>query len=77
MGQDMALLIVHYWDNQRFLPKASRFLGKDFERRRGITKGDPTSPVIFNMVVDVLGRSVLEIVCRPQEAQHRMGWATG
>ena len=33
--------------------------------------------MIFNIVVDVLVQAFLEEVCRPQEAQHGMGWEVG
>ena len=33
-------------------------------------QGDPSSPIIFNIVVDVVLRAVLAEVCGPQEA-HR------
>ena len=33
--------------------------------------------MIFNIVVDVLAREVLGVVCRPQEAQHGLGWVAG
>ena len=40
-------------------------------------QGDPTSPMIFNIVVDAVVRAVLDMVYRPQEAQNRLGWADG
>ena len=40
-------------------------------------KGDPASPMIFNIGVDVVVRATLEVVCGPQEARHGMGWAAG
>ena len=42
-----------------------------------MTKGDPTSLMIFNIVVDAVVRLVLDMVCGPQEAQHGMGWVAG
>ena len=44
---------------------------------RGVTQGDPASPIIFNVVVDMVLQAVLEEVCSPQEAQHGMGWEAG
>ena len=44
---------------------------------RGVTQGDPASPIIFNLVVDMVLQAVLEEVCSPQEAQHGMGWEVG
>ena len=39
---------------------------------RGVTQGDPTSPMIFNIVVDAVVRATLEVVCGPQDAWHGM-----
>ena len=46
-----------------------------FGTRRGVLQGDPASPMIFNIVVDAVGREVLKVVCGLQEEEHRMGWA--
>ena len=42
-----------------------------------MTQGDPTYPIIFNIVMVAVARSVLDVVCSPQEAQYRLGWAAG
>ena len=65
MGQNMAHLISHHWDNQQFVPRARFFLGKDFVTGRGVTQVDPASPMIFNIVVGALVREVLVEVCGP------------
>ena len=44
---------------------------------RGVTQVDPTYPIIFDIVMVALARSVLDVVCSPQEAQYRLGWAAG
>ena len=75
MFQNTARLITHHWDSLIFVPKAKRFLGAAFVMGRGVTQGDPASPMIFNIVVDAVVRAVLEVVCRPQEARHGMGWS--
>ena len=48
-----------------------------FVTGRGVSQGKPASPMIFNIMVDVVVRAVLMLVCGPQEAQHRMVWAEG
>ena len=35
----------------------------DFVTGRVVTQGDPTYPMIFNIVVDVVVRAVLDLVC--------------
>ena len=42
-----------------------------------MTQDDPASSTIFNIVVDAVVRAVLDVLCRPQEAQHVMGWTAG
>ena len=42
-----------------------------------MTQGDPVSPTVFKIVLDTVVRVVLLEVCRPQEAQHMLGWASG
>ena len=54
--QNMAHLISHHWDNQKFVPKGRRFLWKAFVTGRWVTQGDPLSPMIFNIVVDAVVR---------------------
>ena len=49
----------------------------DFGTGRGVTQGDPASPMIFNTVVDAVVRAVLGVVCGPHEARNGMGWASG
>ena len=77
MGQNMAHLIAHHWDNQQFVPKAKRFLGKAFVTGKGVMQGDPVSTMIFNILVNAVVRAVLVVVCGPQEAQNGMGWTAG
>ena len=36
-------------------------------------QGDPASPMMFNIVVDVVVKAMLEVVCGPQEMRHGMG----
>ena len=77
LGSNMARLLNHYQGQQRIVPKAGKFLRGAFRTGRGVTQGNPASPMIFNIVVYAVVRAVLDEVCGPQEAQHRLGWATG
>ena len=58
-------------------PKAGKYFGGPFRTEGGVTQGDPVSPKIFNIVVDVLVRAVLLEVCGTQEAHHGFGWSVG
>ena len=42
-----------------------------------MTQGAPASPTIFNIVIDTVVQAILEVVCRPQEAQNGMENAVG
>ena len=77
MRSNLAGLLETYWKRQQIVPKVGKYPGTAFGTGRGVTQGDPTSPIIFNSVVDAVVRAVLEEVCSPQEAHHGMGWATG
>ena len=73
MGQRMARLIAHHWDNFMFVLKSKSFLGTPFGTGRGATQRYPASSIIFNIVVEAVVRATLDIVCGPQELRHRMG----
>ena len=77
MGHNTVRLITHHWDSLIFVPKAKSFLGTPFGTGGGFTKGDPKSPMIFNIVVDTVVRAMLEVVCGTQEARYGIGGATG
>ena len=59
------------------MPKAGKFLGQPFGTGWGVTQGDPAWPIIFNIVVDLVVRAVLEEVCGPKEDHHGLGWSAG
>ena len=74
MGPNLARLIKNYWKCQRVFSKAGNFLGTEFGTGRGVTQGDPASPMIFNIVVDEVVQEVLDLFCSLHEAQHGIVW---
>ena len=74
MVPNLACLIKIYWDRQRIMAKMGKFLGKYFRTGRGVTQGNPAPQMIFNIVVDVVVQSVLDVVCRPRKDQHCLRW---
>ena len=70
MGPNLEQLLTTYWDQQRIVPKTGNFLRKEFRKGRGLTQVDPASPMILNIVMDTVVRVIMDVVCRPQEAQH-------
>ena len=63
MGPNLAIFLAPHWGRKYIVRKAGRFLGKAFRTRCGMTQGDPSYPIIFNIVVDVVVRLVMEEVC--------------
>ena len=57
--------------------KAGKFFGRPFGMEIGVTQGNLFSSTIFNIMVDVVIRTVLLEVCGPQEEHHGLGWASG
>ena len=49
-----------------FCSQASRFLGTLFGTGRGVTQVSPVSPMIFNIVMEVVVKAVLEVICGTQ-----------
>ena len=66
LGTNMARLLAHYWEKQRIVPMEGKFLGRPFRTGQGVTRGDPASSMVFNIVVDTVVQEVLEEVCRPK-----------
>ena len=77
MGPNLTRLLKSYLEWQRIAPRTGKFLGKEFRTGRGLTQGEPASPMIFNIMVYVVVWEVLDVVCGPQEAQHSFGCAAG
>ena len=77
LGLNLDRLLTHYWERQRIVPKAGKFLRKAFGTGRGVTQVNPTSPMIFNVMVDAVERALLDEVFGPQEAQHGLGLTVG
>ena len=49
-----------------FVLRVRRFLGTPFGTGVGVTQGYPASIMIFNIVVDVVVRAILEVVYGPR-----------
>ena len=57
--------------------KVREVLWQPFSAGRGVTRGDPVLPKLFNIIVDALVRATLQEICVPQEAQHGFWWLAG
>ena len=77
LGPKLQRLIHRLWDKQEVVSKSGKFFGSLFRTERGVTQGDPVSPTIFNIVVDVVVREVLLKSCGPQKSHHGFVWLRG
>ena len=77
MGPNLAGILENYWRRKRIAPKVGKYLGTVFGIRRGVTQGDPPSPMVYSIVVDTVVYGVLEELYSMQEVQHGMGWEAG
>ena len=56
MGDRVRRLLATYWERTTMVARAGQYYGTGFKGARGVTQGDPLSPTIFNVVVDVVVR---------------------
>ena len=54
MGPRYRLLVQTYWRRLKMVARAVGYYGAVFHGERGVTQGDPLSPIIFNAVVDAV-----------------------
>ena len=50
----MAQLLGHYWNKHKIVSKAGKFLERPFGTGCGVMQGDPESPMMYNIVVDMV-----------------------
>ena len=53
--------------------KAGRYYGAAFKGSQGVTQGDPLSPTIFNVVVDLVVRHWVEVMVEGAEERVKNG----
>ena len=56
VGPRACRLLWTYWGRFTMVARAGGYYGEAFKGARGVTQGDPLSPNIFNVVVDVVVR---------------------
>jgi Reverse transcriptase (RNA-dependent DNA polymerase) len=58
MGPNLFALLSNFWSNLQLVPGQSGFHGRPIRSERGVPKGHPLSPFIFNIVVDAVVREL-------------------
>ena len=74
-GPNLQRLLQRFWNKQVVFFKARKFSEWPFGTERGVTKGDPVSPTIFNILMVAVVRAVMLEVCGPQESHQGLVWA--
>ena len=54
VGPRSCRLLRAYWGEMTLVARAGGYYGEEFKGAWGMTQGDPLSPTIFNVVVDVV-----------------------
>jgi hypothetical protein len=63
-------LLLNYWDAQRFVALQAGYHGRPFQLGRGLTQGNPMSPILFNI-------GVCDAIVGACMAQGRVAWLQG
>ena len=62
VGPQSRRLLQTYWRRLTMVARAGGYYGTELPGARGVTQGDPLSPTIFNVVVDVVVRHWVKVV---------------
>ena len=66
-------LLINYWRRLTMVARAGGYYRTAFGGERGVTQGDPLSPTIFNVVVDVIVWHWVNGAMEETEARGEMG----
>jgi retron-type reverse transcriptase len=56
VGPRSIRILRNFWNNLQLVPRQGGFYGKPIKSERGVTQGDPLSPIVFNVAVDAVVR---------------------
>ena len=57
IGPNIRRYVAKVWESQEFVLRQAGFYGAPFQVNRGCTQGDIDSPIIFNLIIDVVIQS--------------------
>ena len=69
----MLRLLQTYWTSFWMVEKADRYFAPPFQGYYGVTQGDPLSPTIFNVVLDVVIRNWVTVVALAEAGVEEIG----
>jgi Reverse transcriptase (RNA-dependent DNA polymerase) len=67
VGPNILQMLTNFWANLWVAPRQGTFFGQPIKTERGVTQGDPLSPILFNILVDAVIR----------HTKHLLGTADG
>ena len=73
VGNRVRPLLREYWDKSTMVSRAGGYYRTGFKGERGVTKGDPLSPTIFNVVVDTVVHHWVTLAVNEAETQGGAG----
>ena len=62
-----------YWRRLNMVAKSGRYYGAEFKGYQGVTQGEPISPTILNVVVDVVVRHWVTVMVEGAEDRGKRG----
>ena len=66
-------ILQNYWRRLKMVTRAGGYYGTALQGARGVTQGDPLSPIIFNVVVDAVVRHWVMVVIADAEDRGERG----
>ena len=73
IGPRAIKLLQQYWHCLTMVARVGGYYGTDFQGVRGVKQGNPLSPTIFKVVVDVVVRHWVQGIVEESEARGELG----
>ena len=73
VGQQVRRILREYWNKSTVVARAGGYYGTGLKGERGVTQGNPLSPTISNVVVDVLVRHWFTLAVKEAETRGERG----
>jgi Reverse transcriptase (RNA-dependent DNA polymerase) len=60
-GPNVLNILSNFWQQLWVAPKQAGFYGPSIKSDRGVTQGDPLSPILFNLIIDAIIRETKRV----------------